>query len=269
MERISLIAVDLDGTLLTSAGQVAPEGGRALTEAARAGVRVVLATTRNPDTVRNICRRLALHDPMICTNGAQVWGSPDGPVWLCDTIPRAVALQIALLADQHGWELSTTIGDTAYWRQRSGQPLGYLKPDVVIVPTNAAAIVDDPVRIIVNEPAAIVAIRDLCQTTLAGRCHAETYYEPDGALHSLCIFAPGTSKGRALALVEARLNIPPEEVMVIGDNPNDLTMFPHARLRVAVGNALAAVKRQATAIAPSNDEEGVAWAVRRLVLCQT
>lgn len=266
MDKISLIAVDLDGTLLTSDGQIAPEGGRTLMEAARTGVRVVLATTRNPDTVRNICQCLALRDPMICTNGAQVWGSPDGPVWLCDTIPRAAALRIAHLADEHGWELSTTIGDIAYWRQRPGQPLGYLKPDVVIVPTNAAAMVDDPVRIIVNEPAAIIAVRDLCQTALAGQCHAEIYYDPDGAVHSLCVFAPGTSKGQALALVEARLNIPPEEVMVIGDNPNDLTMFPHARLRVAMGNAVESVKRQATAVAPSNDEEGVAWAVRHLVL---
>ncbi len=266
MERISLIAVDLDGTLLTSAGQVAPGGGRALTEAARAGVRVVLATTRNPNTVRHICQRLALRDPMICTNGAQVWGSPDGPVWLCDTIPRAAALRIVHLADEYGWELSTTIGDTAYWRQRPGQALGRLRPDVVIVPTNAAAMTGDPVRIIVNEAEAIIAIRTLCQTELFSQCHAETYYEPDGALHSLCIFAPGTSKGRALALVETQLNIPPAEVMVIGDNPNDLTMFPHARLRVAMGNAVESVKRQATAVAPSNDEEGVAWAVRRLVL---
>jgi len=266
MDKISLIAVDLDGTLLNSAGQVAPEGGRALTEAACAGVRVVLATTRNPDTVRHVCQRLALRDPMICTNGAQVWGSPEGPIWLCDTIPRAAAWQIARLADQHGWELSTTIGDTAYWRQRPGQPLGHLRPDVVIAPTNVAAMIGDPVRIIVNEPEAITGIRALCQTKLCGQCHAETYYEPDGTLHSLCIFAPGTSKGRALALVETRLNIPPDEVMVIGDNPNDLTMFPYARLRVAMGNALEAVKQQATAIAPGNDDEGVAWAVRRLVL---
>jgi hydroxymethylpyrimidine pyrophosphatase-like HAD family hydrolase len=50
-ETISLIAVDLDGTLLTNAGAAAPEGGALIQEASRQGMYVVLATTRNPDSV--------------------------------------------------------------------------------------------------------------------------------------------------------------------------------------------------------------------------
>ena len=76
---IALIAVDLDGTLLTSERALAPEGARALVQAAQSGVRVVLATTRNPGSVREFCRALQIDDPIICTSGAQVWASPDGP----------------------------------------------------------------------------------------------------------------------------------------------------------------------------------------------
>lgn len=107
---IQLIATDLDGTLLTSEKALAPEGGRLLKEAAKAGKYVVLATTRNPDAVHPHCQSLELNDPIICSNGAQVWGSPDGPVWSHHPIPHETALKIAHLADGQGWELSTTVG---------------------------------------------------------------------------------------------------------------------------------------------------------------
>ncbi len=55
-------------------------------------------------------------------------------------------------------------------------------------------------------------------------------------------------------------------VMAIGDNLNDLAMFPYARLSAAMANAPDAVKQQATVVAPSNDDEGVAWAVKTFVL---
>ena len=72
----ALVAVDLDGTLLTSDGTLAPLGADMLKQAAAGGTHVVLSTTRNPDYVQPICRLLEIHDPMICTNGAQIWGSP-------------------------------------------------------------------------------------------------------------------------------------------------------------------------------------------------
>ena len=52
------------------------------------------------------------------------------------------------------------------------------------------------------------------------------------------------------------------QVMAIGDNLNDLPMFSRARISVAMSNAPNQVKRGATAVAPSNDDEGVAWALK-------
>ncbi|MBN1642288.1 MAG: hypothetical protein JXA09_13720, partial [Anaerolineae bacterium] len=58
--------------------------------------------------------QIGIVGPMVCTNGAETWASPDGPVWACRRIPRSAALEIARLADAHGWELSTTVGATTY-----------------------------------------------------------------------------------------------------------------------------------------------------------
>lgn len=265
---IRLIAVDLDGTLLTGERVLAPEGARLLTRVARSGICVVLATTRIPESTQQYCRALEIDGPIICSNGAQVWGSPEGPVWAHHTIARQVALTIARTADANGWELSTTVGAMTYWRQRPGQALGTIasRTHITVVASNADAIVGDPVRMLVTQPDAVETIRALCQSQFPDQCYAQTYYHPDGSIESLCVSARGADKGTALRLVLGRLGIPAEQALAIGDNPNDLPMFACAGTSVAVGNATEQVKRQATAVAPSNDEEGVAWVLRRYVL---
>jgi HAD superfamily hydrolase (TIGR01484 family) len=265
MGCIRLVAVDLDGTLLTSAGVLAPRGAESLSQASRAGIHVVLATTRLPKSVQRFARALGIADPVICTNGAEVWGSPDGPVWAHRTIPRRAALAIAKLADRNRWEVSTTVGAMTYWRQRSGQPLGRVAPGRTVVGSNEKALVGDPVRMLVHQPAAIEAVEVLCRTGFSDVCYAETYYRPDGMVHSLGVFALGADKGTALLLVRERLGVEREQVLAIGDNPNDLAMFRQAGVSVAMGNAPTALKEQADVVAPSNDVEGVAWAVREVL----
>lgn len=263
--RIRLVAVDLDGTLLTSDGVLAPRGAELLSQASRAGIRVVLATTRLPTSVQEFARTLSIADPVICTNGAEVWGSPDGPVWAFRTISRRAALGIAELADRHRWEVSTTVGAMTYWRQRPGQPLGWIAPGRTVVASNKEAIAGEPVRMLVHQPEAIEAVRALCSARFSDLCYAETYYKPDGAAHSLGVFALGADKGTALALVRERLGVEREQVLAIGDNPNDLALFQQAGVCVAMGNAPLALKEQANIVAPNNDEEGVAWAVREVL----
>ena len=263
MERITLVAVDLDGTLLTSEGDLAPRSARMLRLVAEAGVRVVLATARNPYFVRPLSRELGLSDPIICTNGAQVWGSPTGPVWDHHTMPTGAALAIAQHADESNWELSITVGSTTYLRQRPGQMLGLMGPNVTIVSSNSEAIVGPPVRILTHQIEAIEGIRVLCGSTHADQCRVETSFNPDGSAHSLGVCPPGVDKGTGLAVVLGRIALPEHEVMAIGDNTGDLPMFRHARIRVAVANATDALKDRATVVAPSNDHEGVAWALRK------
>jgi HAD superfamily hydrolase (TIGR01484 family) len=267
--EISLIAVDLDGTLLTSEHVLAPEGVRLLQRAHRAGVRVVLSTTRTPPSALAFWRALQIGDPIICTNGAQIWASPDGPSWAEHTFSRQVALALARLADARGWELSTTVGATSYWRQRPGQPLGPCSPHVTVVRSNATGIAGDPVRILVSQPAAIDGIREMCETRYIGRCQVEVYAGADGVPHSLGVFGPRVTKGAGLALVCRQLGIAHHAVLAIGDNACDLAMFPFAGVRVVMANAPEDVLCRAMAlnavVAPSNDEEGVAWAVRKYV----
>jgi hydroxymethylpyrimidine pyrophosphatase-like HAD family hydrolase len=200
---LALVAVDLDGTLLTSTGTFARRSAALLTQAAQRGVHVVPATTRLPASVQAFCRQMALHSAMICLNGAQIWGAPEGPRWASCCIPQAVAWVIAQVADTHHWDLSITIDSIRYRRARPGQALGQRGPNWILVPTNVAAIVGEPGRILVQQPEAMDPLRALCHARLAKDCHAETYDAADGSARELGIFARQADKGTALACVLA------------------------------------------------------------------
>jgi Cof subfamily protein (haloacid dehalogenase superfamily) len=283
---IRLVAVDLDGTLftsqtaagvnsakttpgtpmlpLTSPVTMAPEGARLLMEAAQNGVHIVLVTGRVIDSVRVVCGSLETRSPVICTDGSQIYKSIDGPILHSFTFPKEIGLQITRLADIHGWELSITVGATTYFRQRPGQSLGPFSPTRSIVSTNIEAVTDNPTRILVSSSEAIKATMELCQTKYPDRCRVEMYHAtPGGEVTSLGIFGRRANKGSALGLVLRRLKVDRSQVMAIGDDSNDVPMFSHARIKVAMGNAQAKLKNRATVIAPSNDDEGVAWALKQ------
>lgn len=265
--RVALIAVDLDGTLLRSDSSLSPEGGHALVAAVRQGARVILTTTRNIDSVRRFAAEIGLTEPVICTNGAMILGSPGGPVWRRRLIPAPLTEALAAVADAEGYSLITTVGEVSYIRRQEGQSLGEMQPGRWVIARNAEALAaGDPIRILNYDPEGILHLRRICESQFAGQAHVETYFRPDGSAKSLGVFAAGADKGTALRLVSKRLGIDRSRVMAVGDNPNDLPMFAFAGIRVAMGNATRDVKAAATVVAPTNDDAGVAWAVRRYVL---
>jgi Cof subfamily protein (haloacid dehalogenase superfamily) len=261
VQAIRLTVVDLDGTLLTSKSTMAPEGASLLNMATRKGVHIILSTARTIHSTRDLCSSLETDSPVICANGAQIFDSIQGDLWKSFTFSKDIGLEIAKLADSNGWEISTLIGNTNYHRQSSGQTLGPIAPGREVVATNSDAVTGDLIRILVREPEAIDPIIALCETSYPEGCRLERYTARDGT-KSLGIIGNGINKGTALDLVLERLGIRETEVMAIGDDLADLTLFSRARIKVAVGNAHPEVQKQASTIAPSNDAEGVAWAIK-------
>lgn len=261
---IQLVALDLDGTLLTSAKTLPVEGSRLLTLAAEKGIHVVLATTRRYASTVGFYRQLRLKSPLICGNGSQVWAAPEGPLWAEYAIAEEAARAIAQLADAQGWELNVNLPHMSYFRQRPDQPLGLFAPDITIVAKNLDAVVGPPLRMLAFHPQAIAEIGAFCRSTLSEHCSVEVYVDADDVPQSLGIFAANANKGAALRLVMEKLGVRREQVVTIGDNYNDLSMFACGEISVAMANAPQRVREQATLVAPSNDEEGVGWALQEL-----
>jgi hypothetical protein len=76
------------------------------------------------------------------------------------------------------------------------------------------------------------------------------------------------SKGLAVKLLAERLNIKQQEIISIGDNGNDLSMIEYAGCGVAMGNAIPELKQIANFQTRSNNQNGVAYAIEKLVLAQ-
>lgn len=271
MAHIRLVAFDLDGTLLNSRLQVSPANRQALATAGQQGIWLVPATSRIAGFVRVLADELKLNGPLICNNGALVLGSPTGPIWAARKLPASVAHQVARLADEQGWELTVATPETVYLRQRPGQSLGELQPGWMVMANHiacleAAEAQGGALKIMSWDQAAIAAIDQMVNKGLLPGCHFVCHYYPDGTIESAGLFPIGADKGSALQLVMQRLGLTREEIMAIGDNANDLALLDAAGLAVAMANGTPATKAAAAVLAPSNDADGVAWAINQYVL---
>jgi len=265
MTPIQLIAVDLDGTLLRSDGTPAPAGMDALRKARAAGVHVVLTSARIYHSMLQYYDALALTGPMICIDGAQIWRTRD-ELWQQTTFPREIGLVIAAEADTGGWAISTSAGDRAYYRRLPDQPLGEFKPGRWAVDSNADTIPVDPLRTLTWDADAATHLETFITANYPDQCRLTTFYYEDGSIRSLTVMAPNVSKGAGLRFVAEKLAVPLANTLAIGDGHNDISMFDVAGVSVAMGNAFDVVHAKADHTAPANDDEGLAWAVKKFVL---
>ena len=262
-ERIQLVAIDVDGTLLTDKGDLPSRSAARLKEAVTQGIHIVISTTRIAPFTDGICREIGTESPLICANGAEIFGSYGGPAWIRRTIPLDLARRIAALADENGWRLWTAFGDHAFRTRDPKRQQPTLPGCVALVDQNLPAMKSEPVSIFAGHPDAIAAFTDICAED--DRCRTDIYYSSAGDPEAIGVFEKRADKGTALEYVADTLGISRNAVMAIGDNQNDVPMFHRAGVSVAMGNAIPSVKKAARFVAPTNNDEGVAWALEKFL----
>ncbi|HYM29316.1 MAG TPA: HAD hydrolase family protein, partial [Steroidobacteraceae bacterium] len=112
--RIRLIALDLDGTLLSQGNAVSDADAAAVRTAVAAGVHIVLATSRWYTLAKRTADLLGITSPIICHNGAMVRSPIDGARLLDLPVPAAAAAEIAALADAERYDGMVSAGDVTY-----------------------------------------------------------------------------------------------------------------------------------------------------------
>jgi len=264
---IRLVALDLDGTLLGPNLRVGEADGQAVAAARDRGVYVVLCTSRWYGLALRTAHRLELRTPLVCHNGAHIKEPDEGPELLHLRIPTEAAREIAAFCDEGGYETFTTVDGITYMRTRWEALIdpARLPTDMRVARTQAEHVTAPATGIIVFSAegvrAVVEAFRERYQDALA---FSEAWSGTDQPY--VTITAAGVDKGSSLRLVCEHLGVALEEAMGMGDAAPDVPMFQVAGLGVAMGNASEDVKAKADAVAPSNTEAGVAWAIRRFVL---
>jgi Cof subfamily protein (haloacid dehalogenase superfamily) len=273
---IKLLAIDIDGTLLDSRGQVPQANVDALTEAADKGVRLAVVTGRSFNFALPAVESLPDPLALVVYNGA-IARLRAGDTLIRRLLPCDDARQV--LSGTMAWRDNAlmqfdrpSLGQLVYDR------LDWTHPDRVRfkqknleliqeVPALEDALTEDPIQIAFN--GSIETMRELVDVLkgldAAARLSVSVteYPRRDFSLVDVC--AEDTTKGSTLCRLASLLGIARDEVMAVGDNLNDREMLEWAGVGVVMGNAVAALK-VGFEVTGTNDEEGLAQAIRRHVL---
>jgi hypothetical protein len=263
-----LVATDLDGTIVRSDDTVSAYTHQVLTRLADAGVPVVGATGRGPRLLDLTRRDLPAAEHLVMAGGGRVVEVANGwPVTLADH--RLDGASVAALLAQ----LEAAAGPLRVMVEALDYPYAPLWGDLdpnwpwpqrVVAKPREEALAGHVIKAFAQanggtDPDGLLALaRRVVPETMASLTQA--------GLGFVEICPPGVDKASGLAVVAAALGVDPADVLVFGDMPNDLPMFAWAGWgRVAVGNAHPSVRALADEVTGSNDEDGVAVWLDRLL----
>lgn len=286
---IRLLALDLDGTLLNSRGELPADNCRAIETARARGVSIVLVTGRRFRDARPLALELGLDVPVISHNGALTKHArtletvaarllPLDAAQALIKIGTAEGLDPMVSVDHEGMGLlvydrisphNRALASYIAWSRRIVGDEADADGAVRRVPSLLEYLDRPPVHISFSGTCrAMEQFADLIKRELDSRVQimSTIYAHQDFTL--LDLISPGASKGAGLAAVAAELNIERTEVMAIGDNFNDVEMLAYAGVGVLMGNAASALREKYDEFysTASNDEAGVAVAINRFIL---
>ena len=271
---IRLIAVDIDGTLLDSRGNLPARNRRAVRRALDAGVHVVLATGRAFHHAAPTAAELAGDLVLIVSNGA-LTKALGGDTLASRLLPRATARAVlAALRPRH--DGVAVIFDRPDARQYTYEGIDWSHPQrawyyernrafMTRAEPIEAALTGDPVHVSctggVEDMRALAA--DVRRLPVAGELSLTLTEYPEREFSLLDLTAGGCSKGAALASWARRLGIDRRDVMAVGDNLNDLDMLEFAGAPVVMGNAVEPLRARGWPLTAPHDECGLADAIEQ------
>jgi hypothetical protein len=292
-----LIAIDLDGTLLNSSGQVSPRNLAALRLAESSGIEIVISTGRRHSFAMHVLRDLHLHpaSAVVSSNGTVIRtiGSelihrthlPQRTArWLCahlNDYRNTLVLTFDLtgpdgddsrgaLVVQHLDDLHASIGR---WIRANERYIAQVSPIEEALQSGA----DPPIQMmlcgpidrmrqveaLLNDHPLVTPVGDHESPNAEAALHRTTYPETDLTL--LDILPAGCSKASALEHLAQLRGLTSADILAIGDNWNDVAMLRLARHAALMSNAPDDLKALALSsgwtIVPSNNEDGVAVAI--------
>lgn len=262
---VRLVALDLDGTCLDVDQRLAPRTRDAVRATVAAGTTVVIATGRMYRSALPWAREMGVTAPLLCYQGALVREQPrpggdgtPGPVLFEDPVGPVTAEQALTIAREGNWHYQAYQDDLLICEE--DRPEAHLYARIAQVEIHY---VDDLAPVVRRGTTKIVCVVDDLEN--AARCEAAMRAGLDGEAHvtrSLPQFVeitnPVASKGRALRRLCDHLGVALQEMVAVGDAPNDSDMLKVAGYSVAVQGAPDRLLVHADAVCATAAEAGVA-----------
>ena len=269
MTDIKLLITDVDGTLVGADMLVTPGVRHAISRAREAGVQVALCTGRPAFGTRHYLTDLNLTGFHIFDAGATISDPLAGITLQRNGIERPLAREILEYARRTDVYMEI-YGDEGYFIEKATSASRIHAELQRTTPTEGdlGAVVD---RLPITKMESVVENDAEARRTQAMLDHFSDRIDygwaivPGMTIRFVNLLAKGISKGDAVARLIAHLGLSPAQVIGVGDGPNDEPLLRAVGIGVAMGNGIESLKRTASWVAPSVDEDGLAAVIERYV----
>lgn len=267
-----LVVLDLDGTLLNSQKEISEANLSVLKALLDQGIYVTLSTGRAYSSAKQYFNYLSFEIPIILQNGALIYVPGTGKVirkiTLNGKLAKSIVYEIRKIGNRY-------FVFTDFFKEPDMftdiEPYGTpFDPYVHMNEERIARVknVEDYIGKEVAEVEMICRKREIQVLFEKVSSYSQAFSsiissEIDG-MTFLEIFGPNCSKSNALGYLQRNLNIPMERIMFIGDNYNDMDIMDTVGLSISMKNAPEEVKKHADSVTLSNDEDGVAYALKKI-----
>ncbi|MGN0628898.1 MAG: Cof-type HAD-IIB family hydrolase [Oscillospiraceae bacterium] len=266
---IKLLAIDMDGTCLNSKNRISENTMYWLRRAKDRGIEIVPTTGRTLTCIPYQLKGEGLFRYVITSNGASVTDTERGENIFSALMPLEKATALLKECSGPGIGITAHIGNEYLVQGKLLAMLGRLQygKDASNSRTVSSLIsYAEEKKMDVEEIQLFFFGQKARRRTQAVLAE----YDDLAAAYSgiyVEIFSERATKGTALSAVAEHLSVDRKEIACIGDGENDIPMFCKSELRFAMGNAVPELKNEADRVVSSNDEDGVAEAVKYILDC--
>ena len=262
---IRLFLADVDGTLVTQDKVLTEEAVRAVHDLRDAGVLFAITSGRPPRGMEMLVGPLGLQTPIAAFNGGLIV-NPDMTVIERRVLPEPLVLPIAQLMSSFNLSVWLYRGTEWYVPDANGPHVAREAWTVKFQPTLMTGF--DGLTADVTK---MVGVSDDYEAVSRASAAAHDQFgdhvtAAPSQPYYLDVTHPDANKGKVAQYLAERYHLSADEIATIGDQPNDVLMFAHSGLSIAMGNADPQVQRSARRVTSSNEDNGFAAAVRRFVL---
>ncbi len=276
----SLYISDLDGTLLTGEGSLSPVTFSALQDLLEKGVLFTTASARSVASIQDIFKGLKFHLPVIEFNGAIISDLQTGKHLFINSINTSLVEDICGVISKHGCSpfVSTFTGseDRLYYSSVTNEGVKWYLNDRRIHNDKRLRYVKD-ISSSFNDEVICLNVIGKLEVLADLECELRDQYKDILKIH--CMedqYSPGyywltahdikATKDFAIKELQKITGLSSSEVVVFGDNANDISMFKMADRAIAVSNAINELKKYATQVIGSNHEDSVARFIQSDIL---
>ena len=275
---IKIVALDLDGTTLTSDKRLSARTQKALETAIAQGVHVVAATGRTLAALPKEILKINGLKYALTSNGACINDLQSGELIYTNCIAPETLVKATELIQKHAYIYDYMVEafsegkaymETRHYHHVHSYGLGKSHVDYIV---ETRTPVTDLFGFMLEHKNTIENININFTGTADKAAMWPVVRQLEGVSltssfeHNIEIGGATTSKAEAISQLCRILGCDMSEVMACGDSPNDMPMLEAAGTAVAMGNAKDELKSIATYIAPTNDEDGVAVAMEKFVV---